>query len=57
MLLVTLAVKASSCPHAHKPLPPLARLDFSVATQVLRRGGLKNGPKLTQSMWTGELRS
>ena len=36
----------SSCPHAHEPLPSLSRLDYTVAMQVLRRGGLKNGPKV-----------
>ena len=29
----------TSCPHAHEPLPPLPRLDYS-------GGGLKNGPKV-----------
>ena len=34
------------CPHSHEPLPPLNRLDYTVAMQVLRRGGPKNGPKI-----------
>ena len=36
----------SSCPNAHEPLPKLSKLDYTVATQVLRRGGLRNGPKV-----------
>ena len=36
----------SPCPHSHEPLPPLNRLDHTVAMQVLRRGGLRNGPKV-----------
>ena len=35
-----------SCPHSHEPLPPTQKLDYAVAMQVLRRGGLKNGPKV-----------
>ena len=33
----------TDCPHAHELLPSLSKLDFSVAMQVLRRGGLRNG--------------
>ena len=35
----------SNCPNAHEPLPKLSKLDYTVAMQVLRRGGLRNGPK------------
>ena len=31
---------------SHEPLPLLNRLDYAVAMQVLRRGGLKNGSKV-----------
>ena len=37
----------SSCPNAHEPLPPMSKLDPTVAMQGLRRGGFKgdrNGP-------------
>ena len=46
-----------SCPHSHEPLPPDAELDYSVATQVLRRGGLKNGPKVNPKDVDAQLRS
>ncbi|CAE7323972.1 unnamed protein product [Symbiodinium sp. CCMP2456] len=36
----------ADCPHAHEPLPAMNKLDYSVAMQVLRRGGLKNGAKI-----------
>ena len=36
----------SNCPNAHEPLPKLSKLDYTVATQVLRRGGLRSGPKV-----------
>ena len=36
----------SNCPNAHEPLPKLSKLDYTVAMQVLRRGGLRNGPKV-----------
>ena len=32
-----------ACPNAHEPLPKLSKLDYTVAMQVLRRGGLRNG--------------
>jgi len=38
--------KGAKCQHAHEPLPGLAKLDYSVAMQVFRRGGLKGGPKI-----------
>lgn len=38
--------KGAKCQHAHEPLPGLAKLDYSVAMQVIRRGGLKGGPKI-----------
>ena len=38
--------KGAKCPHAHEPLPGLAKLDYTVAMQVIRRGGLKGGPKI-----------
>ena len=36
----------SNCPNAHEPLPKLSKLDYTVAMQVLRRGGLRSGPKV-----------
>ena len=36
----------STCPNAHEPLPKLSKLDYTVAMQVLRRGGLRSGPKV-----------
>ncbi|CAE7858626.1 unnamed protein product, partial [Symbiodinium necroappetens] len=36
----------SACPNAHEPLPKLSKLDYTVAMQVLRRGGLRSGPKV-----------
>jgi len=36
----------ADCPHAHEPLLAMNKLDYSVAMQVLRRGGLKNGAKI-----------
>ena len=38
--------EASTCPHAHEPLPGLAKLDYSVAMQVIRRGGLKGSQRI-----------
>lgn len=38
--------KGGKCPHAHEPLPGLAKLDYTVAMQVIRRGGLKGSPKI-----------
>ena len=37
----------ANCPHVHERLPPLCnKLDYTGVTQVLQRGGLKNGPKV-----------
>ena len=36
----------SACPNAHEPLPKLSKLDYTVAMQVLRRGGLRSGPRV-----------
>ena len=38
--------RGSKCQHAHEPLPGLGKLDYTVAMQVIRRGGLKGGPKV-----------
>ena len=38
--------RGDKCQHAHEPLPGLAKLDYTVAMQVIRRGGLKGGPKI-----------
>ena len=38
--------KGPKCQHAHEPLPGLAKLDYTVAMQVIRRGGLKGSPKI-----------
>ena len=38
--------RGSKCQHAHEPLPGLGKLDYTVAMQVIRRGGLKGGPKI-----------
>ena len=44
-----------SCPHAHAPLPALSKLDYTIATQVLRRGGLRNGPKINPNEVDGRI--
>ena len=36
----------TNCPHVHEQLLPLNKLDYTVVMQVLRRGRLKNGPKV-----------
>ena len=38
--------KGQKCQHAHEPLPGLAKMDYTVAMQVIRRGGLKGGKKI-----------
>ena len=38
--------KGSKCPHAHEPLPGLAKLDYAAAMQVIRRGGLKGSQRI-----------
>ena len=38
--------RGSSCPNAHEPLPPMGKLDPSVAMQIVRRGGLRGDKKV-----------
>lgn len=39
--------KGNKCPHAaHETLPGLGKLNYSVAMQIIRRGGLKGGPRI-----------
>ena len=39
-------MQSGDCPNAREPLPPIAKLDPTVALQVLRSGGLKGENKI-----------
>ena len=41
--------RPTACPHAHSPGPKWDSLDWTVQLQLLRRGGLKSNPKLTET--------
>eukprot|EP00435_Cladocopium_sp_Y103_P035201 s1779_g9.t1 len=41
--------KPSACPHSHGTVPKWEQLDWSVQLQLLRRGGLRNQPKLSEN--------
>ena len=47
--------KGGKCPHAHEPLPGLGKMDYTVAMQVIRRGGLKSGPRIDPSEVDGRV--
>eukprot|EP00438_Fugacium_kawagutii_P001653 Skav236324 [mRNA] locus=scaffold97:181652:191974:+ [translate_table: standard] len=40
--------KPSACPHAHLTAPKWESLDWAVQLQMIRRGGLRSRPKLTE---------
>eukprot|EP00438_Fugacium_kawagutii_P005313 Skav210287 [mRNA] locus=scaffold475:3020:13981:- [translate_table: standard] len=41
--------KPSSCPHSHGTAPKWEHLDWAVQLQMLRRGGLRSQPKLSET--------
>eukprot|EP00438_Fugacium_kawagutii_P035674 Skav231659 [mRNA] locus=scaffold823:44885:57127:- [translate_table: standard] len=41
--------KPSSCPHSHGAAPKWDQIDWAVQLQLLRRGGLRSQPKLSES--------
>eukprot|EP00438_Fugacium_kawagutii_P005702 Skav227832 [mRNA] locus=scaffold948:391182:404479:+ [translate_table: standard] len=41
--------KPTSCPHSHGAAPKWEQIDWAVQLQLLRRGGLKGQPKLSES--------
>lgn len=47
--------KPTSCPHSHGMSPKWEHLDWAVQLQILRRGGLRNQPKLTEDQVTDRL--
>ena len=50
-------IKPSACPHSHGPSPKWESVDWSVQLQLLRRGGLKGGPVLTEAQVTEQMES
>eukprot|EP00435_Cladocopium_sp_Y103_P053696 s1782_g17.t1 len=49
--------KPASCPHSHGTVPKWEQLDWSVQLQMLRRGGLRSQPKLSESQVVEQMES
>eukprot|EP00438_Fugacium_kawagutii_P010033 Skav212665 [mRNA] locus=scaffold1227:565246:577475:+ [translate_table: standard] len=47
--------KPASCPHSHGTAPKWEHLDWAVQLQLLRRGGLRGQPKLTEHQVTEQM--
>ena len=47
--------RGASCPHAHQPLPSQDSMHWTVLSQVLRRGGTKNGRPVEPSSIDGRI--
>eukprot|EP00438_Fugacium_kawagutii_P015705 Skav235328 [mRNA] locus=scaffold520:603852:614712:+ [translate_table: standard] len=49
--------KPASCPHSHGTAPKWEHLDWAVQLQMLRRGGLRSGAKLTEAQVSEQMES